>query len=149
MGLSPTAFAIYGLLRKDKTLTAAEKTDTAYSTKPDQSKADLASLIEGNVTDQITVVAWVSRENVQKEMRKRLKRILRDSKMADEQVDRMAEQLVDLLKRRNGRELRASMGHLWHQHAACGTFSKSCLTLNELLSIQPLWEASLVFAEYA
>jgi type I restriction enzyme, R subunit len=103
VGLSPTAFAIYGLLQKEKTLTAAEKTDTTYSTKPDPAKVDLASLIEENVTDQITIVDWVNREDVQKEMRKRLKRILRVSHMVEEQIDGMAEQLVNLLKRRNGR----------------------------------------------
>jgi type I restriction enzyme R subunit len=76
----------------------------AYAVKPDTVKVDLATVLEDNVKDQITIVDWVNREDVQKEMRKRLKRLLRLTNRGDEEAVTLAELVVDLLKRRNGRQ---------------------------------------------
>ena len=103
LGLSPTGFAIYGLLLGDKPLSVAEPSAPKYGSKPDQSKVDLAAILEETVTTHVGIVDWVSREDIQRDMRKLIKRQLRASQVEEAQLDPVAEQLVDLLKRRHGR----------------------------------------------
>jgi type I restriction enzyme R subunit len=45
----------------------------------------------------------VSREDVQKDMRRLVKRQLRTAHTTEDKLDALAEQVVDLLKRRQGR----------------------------------------------
>jgi type I restriction enzyme, R subunit len=103
LGLSATAFAIYGLLQADKPLSAGEPRVGNYTGKRDPAKADLASILEETVAPHVGIVDWVNRDDVQKDMRKLLKRQLRASLLPEDQLDRVAGQLVDLLKRRHGR----------------------------------------------
>jgi type I restriction enzyme R subunit len=63
----------------------------------------LATILEETVTTHIGIVDWVTREDVQKDMRRLLKRQLRASQVEEDQPNPVAEQLVDLLKRRHGR----------------------------------------------
>ena len=81
----------------------AEPEAPKYRSKADQAKVDLAAILEDTLNPHIGIVDWTSREDVQKEMRRLVKRQLRASQVSDDKLDPMAEQLVDLLKRRHRR----------------------------------------------
>lgn len=102
VGLSETGFAIYGILADPKPLTIAEPSGAAYL-KVDEAKKELASLLEEQLEPQVTIVDWAHKDDVQREMRKRIKRQLRAAGFADEKIEGVAETIVDLLKRRRGR----------------------------------------------
>lgn len=102
VGLSETGFAIYGVLAEPKPLKLSESPGTPYG-KVDPAKKELASLLEEQLEAQVTLVDWTRKDDVQREMRKRIKRQLRAAGFPDEKIDPMAETIVDLLKRRRGR----------------------------------------------
>ncbi|WP_437954911.1 type I restriction endonuclease subunit R [Sorangium sp. So ce119] len=103
LGLSETGLAIYGLVSERKPLTAAERTQNTYG-KVDESKKELASLLEEQLEPQVSLVDWVHKDDVQREMRRRIKRQLRAAGFADEEkIDATAESIVQLMKHRRGR----------------------------------------------
>ncbi|WP_437304283.1 type I restriction endonuclease subunit R [Sorangium sp. So ce388] len=103
LGLSETGLAIYGLISERKPLTAAEKTGNAYG-KVDESRKELASLLEEQLEPKVSLVDWVHKDDVQREMRRLIKRQLRAAGFADDKkIDATADSLVDLMKRRKGR----------------------------------------------
>jgi type I restriction enzyme R subunit len=75
----------------------------SYGDKPDPAKVALSTLLEEAVAPHIGIVDWVSREDVQKDMRRLVKRQLRAAHVPEDKLDVLAEQVVDLLKRRQGR----------------------------------------------
>lgn len=102
-GLSEAGFAIYGLLAERKPLAAAERPGAPYGTI-DHAKRELASLIEEQLEPQIGIVDWTRKDDVQREMRKRIKRQLTASGYADaDKREAMAIAIVDLLKNRRPR----------------------------------------------
>jgi type I restriction enzyme R subunit len=102
LGLSSTSFAIYGLLQHDGASSAAEPT-AKYGSTSDPAKAALASILEETLAPHVGIVDWVHRDDIQKDMRRLLKRQLRAAKAPEDQLDGVAEQIVDLMKRRQGR----------------------------------------------
>jgi type I restriction enzyme R subunit len=102
VGLSETGFAIYGILAQPDPLKVAEPANPAYG-QVDEAKKELASLLEEALEPQMSLVDWSQKDDVQREMRKRIKRQLRAASYPDDKLDPMAESLVDLLKRRRGR----------------------------------------------
>jgi type I restriction enzyme R subunit len=103
VGLSSTGFALYGLLHADKPSLAADAPAERYGAKPDPAKVALATILEEAVAPHVGIVDWVSREDVQKDMRRLVKRQLRAAQVPEDKLDPLAEQVVDLLKRRQGR----------------------------------------------
>jgi type I restriction enzyme, R subunit len=99
VGLSETGFAIYGILVQPDPLKVAEPAGPAYG-QVDDAKKELASLLEEALESQMALVDWTQKDDVQREMRKRIKRQLRAAGYPDGKLDPMAESLVDLLKRR-------------------------------------------------
>jgi type I restriction enzyme R subunit len=102
LGLSSTGFAIYGLLTAESPNRLGEPA-AKYGGKHDKAKAALATILEEALASHIDIVDWVSREDVQKDMRRLIKRQLRAASLPEETLDVTAEHLVDLLKRRHGR----------------------------------------------
>ncbi len=98
-GLTETGFAIYGLVAASRPTGVADVRGAAYA-KIDATTRDLATLLEEQVEPQIAIVDWPRKDEVQKEMRRRLKRQLRVAQFPDESVDRLADGIVDLLKNR-------------------------------------------------
>lgn len=97
LGLSETSYAIYGLLTaKSRPLEAAEERP------PYQAQRDLAAIFEDTLRPQTELVDWSEKEKVQKEMRRLIKRQLRASKYSDAQIEPLAEEIVNLLKSRQG-----------------------------------------------
>jgi type I restriction enzyme R subunit len=102
LGLSETGMALYGLLAEPKPLTFAEPKGTPYG-KVDEAKKELASLLEEQLAPQVAIVDWAHKDDVQREMRRLIKRQLRAASYPTAKIDSVAESVVDLLKRRGGR----------------------------------------------
>ena len=101
-GMSETGFAIYGLIADPRPSRIAEGA-AAYGVSIDESKRELATILEEQLEPQVSIVDWVTKEDVQKEMRRVVKRQLRAAGFAADRIDPMAESVVDLMKRRRGR----------------------------------------------
>ncbi|MBI5498011.1 MAG: type I restriction endonuclease subunit R [Deltaproteobacteria bacterium] len=100
-GLTETGFAIYGLLLDEPVPRVAEP-GRRYGALND-SRRELAELVEEQLLPQTGIVDWVHKDDVQKEMRRVVKRQLRAAGFPADKVDAVAESLVDLMKRRHGR----------------------------------------------
>jgi type I restriction enzyme R subunit len=92
LGLTETGFAVFGLLNAG-----------GPKGKVDEAKAELASLLEEQLAPQVGIVDWVHKDDVQREMRRLIKRQLKAAGYTQDQADAMAGSVVDLLKRRNAR----------------------------------------------
>jgi len=98
LGLSQIGLAIYGLLH----MPGGKARDAAESPygKPDSAKTALAGLLEEHLAPHAEIVDWQMKDDVQREMRKVIKKHLRAAAYPAERVDSLAEGIVDLLKRR-------------------------------------------------
>ena len=97
LGLDARGFAIYGLLERQRPMTAHEDSP-AYS----EANRDLASLIDDAVAPFTELVDWWQKDDVQRQMRSRIKRQLRASGLAGDAVESLAADIVDLAKVRSG-----------------------------------------------
>lgn len=102
LGLSETGFAIYGLIAEPKPMTLAEPKGPRYG-KIDEAKKELASLLEELLSPHASIVDWTHKDDVQREMRRLIKKQLKAASYPAAKVDSVAESVVDLLKRRSGR----------------------------------------------
>ena len=98
MSLNPRGFAIYGLLERQRPM-AVREDSPAYNS----ANRDLASLIDEAVTPFTELVDWWQKEDLQRQMRSRIKRQLRASGMGAEAVESVAAEIVDLAKVRSER----------------------------------------------
>jgi type I restriction enzyme R subunit len=101
LGLSSVGVAIYGIVTGGPVLGVAEP-EAPYG-KLDESKKELATLLEETVEPETKIIDWVHKDDVHREMRKKLKRQLRAAGFATEETEPIAGQLVELLKVRKGR----------------------------------------------
>ncbi len=98
IGLDARGFAIYGLLERHRPMTAREDSP-AY----DAANRDLASLLDEEVAPFTELVDWWQKDDVQRQMRSRIKRQLRASGIAGDAVEGLAADIVDLAKVRTDR----------------------------------------------
>ena len=98
MSLNPRGFAIYGLLERQRPMAVGESSP-AYN----EANRDLASIIDDEVVPFTELVDWWQKEDLQRQMRSRIKRQLRASGMAAETVEAVAAEIVDLAKVRSER----------------------------------------------
>lgn len=101
LGLSEAGFAIYGLIEQPPLITA-DPARPSYQ-RVDEGKKELATLIEEALVPQAAIVDWQQKDDVQREMRRLIKRQLRAAAFPAEKVDTLAESIVDLYKRRGPR----------------------------------------------
>jgi type I restriction enzyme R subunit len=66
----------------------------------DEAKKELAALLEEQLQPQGAIVDWARKDDVQREMRRLIKRQLRAAAYPADKVDAVAESVVDLMKRR-------------------------------------------------
>jgi type I restriction enzyme R subunit len=99
LGLTETGFAIYGLLAEPKAGQLKDGTGAAYATI-DEPKRELAALLEEQLEPQAVIVDWAHKDDVQREMRRLIKRQLRAANTPQDKIDALAESVVDLMKRR-------------------------------------------------
>ena len=107
-GLSPVSFAIYELLDSQPYAPGAaaeiREEQAPYRTGFDEETKDIARTVEGLLDRHRAVVDWQSNLEVQREMRRDIKRHLRDTgKYTEERLDELAGRIVDLARRRGGR----------------------------------------------
>ena len=93
IGLDARGFAIYGLLEQQRPMTVKEDAP-AYN----EADRDLASLIDEAVEPFTDLVDWWQKDDVQRQMRSKIKRQLRASGIAADNVDALASNIVDLAK---------------------------------------------------
>jgi type I restriction enzyme R subunit len=101
-GLSPRAFAIYGLIVDPRPVALAERKGKPYGAI-DESKRDLASLLEELLAPRTAIVDWMHKEDDVREMRRLIKKQLNAASYPKDKIDALAESVVDLLKRTNAR----------------------------------------------
>ncbi|MCY3735882.1 MAG: DUF3387 domain-containing protein, partial [Gemmatimonadaceae bacterium] len=98
IGLDGRGFAIYGLLEQHRASPLAEKAATY-----DVANRDLASLIDEAVEPFTDLVDWEQKEDVQRQMRSKIKRQLRAGGIDPKATDSLAAEIVDLAKVRTER----------------------------------------------
>ncbi len=98
-GMSETGFAIYGLLKGAATSRVAESRPT-YG---DDHVREVTSAIERVVAPHVAIVDWSRKADVQREMRRQIKRRLPADVYDRDEQERLAAALIDLLKVRKGR----------------------------------------------
>lgn len=91
LGLSETGFAIYGLLVPPR---------REGGGGIDEAKKELVGLLEEQLAAQVSIVDWAHKDDVQREMRRLIKRQLRAASYSGDEIEILAEGVVDLLKRR-------------------------------------------------
>ncbi|MCY4110397.1 MAG: type I restriction endonuclease subunit R, partial [Chloroflexi bacterium] len=114
-GLSPVSFAVYELLAgpgadgeaSDSECTFAVsfagETSDAYRVAPDEELTKVARRVESVVKRHSVVVDWSSNLEVQREMRRDIKRELRETgEFTEERLDKLANQIVEVARRRSG-----------------------------------------------
>ena len=96
-GLSPVSFAIFELIR-------TRDGDTAPGAWSEQDVKSAALALEGVIKQHAGVVEWQSNPDVQRLMRRDIKRKLRPSggDYTEVQLDELANQIVELAQRRGG-----------------------------------------------
>ena len=98
IGLDARGFAIYGLLEEQRPMPVRE--DAApYSA----ANRDLASLIDEEVAPFTELVDWWQKDDLQRQMRSKIKRQLRASGIEVDAVESLAANIVDLAKVRTDR----------------------------------------------
>ena len=106
-GLSPVSFAIYELLddrpREMVPGTAVREEPAPYRVAFDEKTKDVSRNVESVVNRHNTVVDWQSNLEVLREMRRDIKRELRDADFMEERLEELANRIVDLSRRRSRR----------------------------------------------
>jgi len=98
IGLQARGFAIYGLLEEQRPTMVRED-----APRYNEANRDLASLLDEAVEPFTNLVDWWQKDDVQREMRQRIKRQLRASGIESDKVERLASDIVDLAKVRRDR----------------------------------------------
>ena len=101
MELDARGFAIYGLLEKLEKQRPRRVKDRPATY--DAANRDLASLLDEEVTPFTDLVDWQQKDDVQRQMRSRIKRQLRAGGIEDDAVESLATDIVDLAKVRTDR----------------------------------------------
>ena len=98
-GMSETGYAIYGLLKGAQIVGVAETRATYGSDRV----REVAAAIESVVEPHVAIVDWTRKNDVQREMRRQIKRKLPGAMYGPSEQERIAEAIVDLLKVRKRR----------------------------------------------
>jgi type I restriction enzyme, R subunit len=99
VGMTETGFAIYGLLKGAATSRVAESGPTYGDTRV----REVTSAIESAVAPHVAILDWSKKADVQREMRRQIKRRLPADVYDRDEQERLAAALIDLLKVRSGR----------------------------------------------
>jgi hypothetical protein len=97
--MSETGFAIYGLLKGAATSRVAE----SRATFGEERVREVTSAIESAVALHVDMIDWSKKADVQREMRRQIKRRLPADVYDRDEQERLAAALIDLLKVRKGR----------------------------------------------
>jgi type I restriction enzyme R subunit len=100
VGLSPTAFAIYGILEDRPTVV---RDSGEEKPRLDEPRKALAGLIEEALEPYVTLVDFQAKDSIQREMRAKVKRQLRAARIDEERIEDLALRIVSLAKARRAK----------------------------------------------
>jgi len=100
MGLTQASFPIYELVlkRRDEGRGKLAEAPTAYDVEVDEPARELASQIEEDIRS-LAVIDWTTKEDVQREMRRRIKRRLRGIGFTSEVTEVATTEILDVARR--------------------------------------------------
>lgn len=100
MGLTPVSFALYELLLQGPSESSVKVAETRapYHAGIDESKRELASLLEEQLR-ALAVVDWRTKDDVQREMRRQVKRQLRAAGLDGPPVELLTSAIIDIARR--------------------------------------------------
>jgi type I restriction enzyme R subunit len=100
MGLTPVSFALYELLLQDGSDGATKVAEArgVYHTEVDEAKRELASLLEDQLR-ALAVIDWRTKDDVQREMRRQIKRQLRAAGVDGDPLDGLTSAVIDIARR--------------------------------------------------
>ena len=107
-GLTPVSFAIYELLEERGTpqgnTRGVAEGDGPYRTELDEETRDVAKKAESAIAKHTSIVDWQSNLDVQRQMRRDIKRELRPSEdFSEEELEELAQRIVNLAISRSGK----------------------------------------------
>lgn len=103
-GLTPVSFAVYGLLSGDTprdTERGIAEEGEGYAAEFDERLKTVARDIDAVLQEHRAIVDWRENLDVQREMRRDIKRLLRDTgRYAEDELDELVRQVVEVARRR-------------------------------------------------
>ena len=104
LGLSPDGFVIYELIGGAGTSKISEGPRAEYRVGPDEPRKEAAENVEKALVPHSAVVDWQSNVEIQRIMRRDIKRVLRDGeKYTEDELDDLANRIVDAFRSRSAR----------------------------------------------
>ena len=104
MGLSPESFAIYEIIGQDGTSMISEGGRADYHVRMDEAQKEATEKVETALAQHRAVVDWQSNLEVQRLMRRDIKRVLRPGgKYNEDELEDLANRIVDAFRNRNAR----------------------------------------------
>ncbi len=104
LGLTSESFAIYEIIGQGTQATVAEGARAEYHVRMDEEQKDATEKVETALVQHRNVVDWQTNLEVQRLMRRDIKRVLRDGeKYSEDELDDLANRIVDAFRSRSGR----------------------------------------------
>ena len=104
LGLSSESFAIYEIIGQGGTSMISEGGRAEYHVRMDEEQKEATEKVESAVSQHRAVVDWQTNLEVQRLMRRDIKRVLRDGeKYTEAELDDLANRIVDAFRSRTGR----------------------------------------------
>ena len=104
LGLSSESFAIYEIIGQGGTSMISEGARAEYHVRMDEEQKEATERVETALAQHRNVVDWQTNHDVQRLMRRDIKRVLRDGeKYTEAELDDLANRIVDAFRSRSGR----------------------------------------------
>ena len=104
MGLSPESFAIYEIIGQGGAGMISEGAGAEYHVRMEEAQKEATERVETALVQHRNVVDWQTNLEVQRLMRRDIKRVLRDGeKYTEDELDDLANRIVDAFRSRSGR----------------------------------------------
>ena len=104
LGLSSESFAIYEIIGQGGTPMISEGARAEYHVRMDEAQKEATERVETALVQHRNVVDWQTNLEVQRLMRRDIKRVLRDGeKYSEDELDYLANCIVDAFRSRSGR----------------------------------------------
>ena len=104
LGLSSESFAIYEIIGQGGTSMISEGARAEYHVRMDEEQKEATERVETALAQHRNVVDWQTNHDVQRLMRRDIKRALRDGeKYTEDELDDLANRIVDAFRSRSGR----------------------------------------------
>ena len=104
LGLSSESFAIYEIIGQGGTSMISEGSRAEYHVRMDEAQKEATERVETALVQHRNVVDWQTNTEVQRLMRRDIKRVLRDGeKYTEDELDDLANRIVDAFRSRSVR----------------------------------------------